>query len=80
MHIENWEKFYQRAEALYRADPLNTRYSLKYRNCDGRLHIKVTDNTTVLQYKTEQQADLKKLERLNALFFSLMATGEAPKG
>ena len=34
----------------------------------------------VLQYKTEQQADLKKLERLNALFFSLMATGEAPKG
>ena len=47
MHIENWEKFYQRAEALYKADPLNTRYSLKYRNCDGRLHIKVTDNTTV---------------------------------
>ncbi len=34
----------------------------------------------VLQYKTDQQADLKKVEKLNQLFFSLMATGKAPSG
>lgn len=32
-----------------------------------------------LQYKTDQQADLKKIERLNHTFFALMATGEGPQ-
>ena len=32
-----------------------------------------------LQYKTDQLADLKKVERLNHTFFSLMATGEVSK-
>lgn len=47
MYIENWESFYQQAEALYTANPLLTRYSIKYRHCDGKLSVKVTDNTTV---------------------------------
>lgn len=33
-----------------------------------------------LQYKTDQQSDLKKIERLNNLFFDLTATGDAPAG
>lgn len=33
-----------------------------------------------LQYKTDQQTDLRKIEKLNRMFFSLMATGEAPAG
>ena len=33
-----------------------------------------------LQYKTDQQADLKKIERFNTLLVSLMATGEDPPG
>jgi hypothetical protein len=31
-----------------------------------------------LQYKTDQQADLKKIEKLNRVFFALMATGAPP--
>jgi hypothetical protein len=31
-----------------------------------------------LQYKTDKQADLKKIEKLNHIFFSLMATGKEP--
>jgi hypothetical protein len=31
-----------------------------------------------LQYKTDKQADLKKIEKLNHVFFSLMATGKDP--
>ena len=31
-----------------------------------------------LQYKTDQQADLKKIEKLNRAFFALMATGAPP--
>ncbi|KAL4536249.1 hypothetical protein Ndes2526A_g05787 [Nannochloris sp. 'desiccata'] len=53
---------------------------MKYRHCDGKLVIKITDNTTCLQYKTDKQADLKKIEKLNHVFFSLMATGKDPVG
>lgn len=109
MYIENFESFIQQAEDLYTANPLRTRYTFKYRHCDGKLVLKVTDDTTVrqslalnglsefkasrfrrltcyslpsymqcLKYKTGQQSDLKRLERLNTLFFSLMATGQRP--
>lgn len=47
MYIENWESFYQQAELLYKANPLRTRHSIKYRHCDGKLVIKVTDDNTV---------------------------------
>lgn len=78
MYIDSWDSFYHQAEELYKKNPLKTRYVTKYRHCDGKLVLKVTDDTVALQYKTQQQADLKKIEKLNQLFFSLMATGEAP--
>jgi hypothetical protein len=31
-----------------------------------------------LQYKTDKQADLKKIEKLHHIFFALMATGKEP--
>lgn len=31
-----------------------------------------------LQYKTDQQTDLRKIEKLNRLLLGLMATGEKP--
>lgn len=40
----------------------------------------VTFSSQCLQYKTDQQADLKKVEKLNSRFFSLMATGSPPSG
>jgi hypothetical protein len=47
MYIENLDSFVQQAEDLYRGDPLKTRYVMKYRHCDGKLVLKVTDDTTV---------------------------------
>ena len=47
MYIEDWEAFTQQAEALYRSNPLKTRYVLKYRHCDGKLVLKVTDDVVV---------------------------------
>lgn len=34
----------------------------------------------VLKYKTDQQIDLRKMEKLNSLFFAVAATGERPSG
>ena len=47
MYIENWESFYQQAVDLYQRDPLKARFVTKYRHCDGRLTLKVTDDAVV---------------------------------
>ncbi|KAJ7296633.1 hypothetical protein O6H91_Y110500 [Diphasiastrum complanatum] len=44
VYIDSWEEFVDRAVLLFRADPDSTRYSMKYRHCDGKLVLKVTDN------------------------------------
>ena len=106
MYIADWDTFAEQAEALYRSDPLRVRYVLKYRHCDGKAVLKVTDDKTVntaadqggfarrapgdssmmtcalqaLQYKTDQVADVKKIEKLNLLFFTLMAQGSEADG
>ena len=47
MYIQDWDTFAEQAEALYRSDPLKVRYILKYRHCDGKAVLKVTDDKTV---------------------------------
>lgn len=47
MYIEDFESFYQQSEQLFRARPIETRYCIKYRNCDGKLVLKVTDDVKV---------------------------------
>lgn len=79
VYIADFEAFIQEAEDLYLASPLDTRYSIKYRHCDGKLVLKVTDDRRCLLFKTDQQQDLKKLERITGMFFALFATGEAPE-
>lgn len=73
MYLETLESFMTQAEDLYRANPLRCRYTLKYRDSDGNLVAKMTDNATCLKYKTDKQADLKKLEGLHNKLFDLMS-------
>lgn len=74
--IESWDVFYQRAEDLFRAEPLRTRCVTKYRHCDGKLEIKVTDDRECLKFKTDQAQDLKRLEKLSQLVFTISVHGE----
>lgn len=78
VYVSDFETFMAEAEDLYRSSPLDTRYNIKYRHCDGKLVLKVTNNRTCLLYKTDQQQDLKKLERITTMFFALFATNELP--
>lgn len=80
MYVEDFDSFLQQAEDLFRSSPLDTRYCIKYRHCDGKLVLKVTDDKQCLQFKTDQQQDLKKLERITTTFFSLCSRGELPEG
>ncbi|KAF9113941.1 hypothetical protein BGX27_000472 [Mortierella sp. AM989] len=70
VNIQQWDEFQKAAEELYALSPNSTRYVAKYRHVDGKLVLKVTDDRTVLKYKTDQMQDLNKFERLNR---SLMA-------
>ncbi|KAH1261434.1 hypothetical protein AAZX31_02G135000 [Glycine max] len=98
VYITSWDEFVERSVQLFRADPDSTRYVMKYRHCDGKLVLKVTDNRQAfkiiiksklrnkindvwfndlmcLKYKTDQAQEAKKMEKLNNIFFTLMARG-----
>ncbi|KAL9394878.1 hypothetical protein Peur_014163 [Populus x canadensis] len=117
VYITSWDDFVDRSVQLFRADPDSTRYVMKYRHCDGKLVLKVTDNkecayhiismieafialsflredvgmegrftadsdlkngpliVKCLKFKTDQAQDVKKMEKLNNLFFTLMSRG-----
>eukprot|EP00050_Salpingoeca_kvevrii_P012937 m.25814 g.25814 ORF g.25814 m.25814 type:complete len:120 (-) comp4485_c0_seq1:22-381(-) len=49
-----------------------TRLTMKYRHCDGKLEFKVTDDRVCLKYCTEQMQDLKKMEKLNNSLMQLL--------
>lgn len=51
---------------------LQTRYVVKYRHCDGKLVLKVTNDRVCLKFATDQAQDAKRMEKLNNLFFSYM--------
>ncbi|KAI1308413.1 hypothetical protein EDD11_004303 [Mortierella claussenii] len=70
VNVHQWDEFQKAAEELYSLSPKTTRYVAKYRHVEGKLVLKVTDDRTVLKYKTDQMQDLNKFERLNR---SLMA-------
>ncbi|KAK4374448.1 hypothetical protein RND71_005125 [Anisodus tanguticus] len=75
VYMTSWDDFVERSVHLFRADPEKTRYVMKYRHCDGKLVLKVTDDKECLKFKTDQAQDAKKMEKLNNIFFTLMARG-----
>ncbi|XP_008552616.1 signal recognition particle 9 kDa protein [Microplitis demolitor] len=62
-YANSWEEFEKAAERLYLQDPMKARYTMKYCHNKGVLCLKLTDNRTCLQYKTEIAQDLKKMEK-----------------
>ncbi|KAG2326848.1 hypothetical protein Bca4012_035754 [Brassica carinata] len=75
VYIVSWDEFVDRSVQLFKSDPESTRYVVKYRHCDGKLVLKVTDNKECLKFKTDQAQEAKKMEKLNNIFFTLMARG-----
>eukprot|EP00741_Cyanophora_paradoxa_P007339 tig00001107_g7099.t1 len=71
VYIESWDEFAAEAEKLYAARPAETRYCIKYRHCDAKLVLKVTDDKVCLKYRTDQAQDLKKIEKLNNRWFQM---------
>ncbi|CAD5177078.1 signal recognition particle 9 kDa protein-like isoform X2 [Musa acuminata AAA Group] len=75
VYIASWDEFVERSVQLFRADPHSSRYAMKYRHCDGKLVLKVTDNRECLKFRTDQAQNARKMEKLNNIFFTLMVSG-----
>ncbi|CAH9074551.1 unnamed protein product [Cuscuta epithymum] len=75
VYITSWDEFAEKSIQLFRLDPEQTRYVMKYRHSDGKLVLKVTDNKECIKFKTDQAQDAKKMEKLNNILFTLMARG-----
>ena len=71
-YIDSLETFVAEAEKLYVEHPEHTRYVAKYRHVDGKLELKVTNDRVCLKFATDQQQDLKRIDKLNTLFLSYM--------
>ncbi|KAJ9547810.1 hypothetical protein OSB04_020353 [Centaurea solstitialis] len=75
VYLTSWDDFVERSVQLFRSSPEKTRYAMKYRHSEGKLILKVTDDRECLKFKTDQAQDAKKMEKLNNIFFTLMARG-----
>ncbi|KAI9021408.1 hypothetical protein CLU79DRAFT_835650 [Phycomyces nitens] len=56
MYISHWDEFQKASEELYAAYP---------ENANGELILKVTNDQSVIKYKTNQASDLKRFIQLN---------------
>ncbi|KNC47573.1 uncharacterized protein AMSG_02598 [Thecamonas trahens ATCC 50062] len=77
---DKFNEFYEAAEDMYHAAPSSTRYVLKHTKKDGEgaVELKVTDNVSVIKFRSSLTAHLKHVDRINTLFISLAM--EKPEG
>ena len=74
MFIETWDEFAAKAQALFAANPSQTRYTFKYTHASSQLVVKVTDDAQCLKFRTDQANDLKRVLAFNQWWFG-QATG-----
>ncbi|KAJ2783720.1 hypothetical protein H4R18_001558 [Coemansia javaensis] len=62
---DSWDAFERAAADLFASAPDRARYSIKYRNCEAALVLKVTDDASVVQLRTTRLDDLRRIARLH---------------
>ncbi|KAJ6458871.1 signal recognition particle, SRP9/SRP14 subunit [Mycena vitilis] len=65
VYIHAWQDYQDAAEALYVKSPTTTRYCVKWKSSEGKLVLKITDNTTCIKFKTYSSIFLNRFEALN---------------
>ncbi|EEB89632.1 hypothetical protein MPER_12249 [Moniliophthora perniciosa FA553] len=77
VYFQSWHEFQDAAEALYKNSPNKTRYVVKWRACEGRLVLKVTDDVKCLKFKTYSSIYLNRFEALNLSLMEKMQNRRA---
>ncbi|KAJ1993793.1 Signal recognition particle protein [Coemansia spiralis] len=63
----SWGSFEKAATDIYAGAADKARYTIKYRNSDGVLILKVTDDATCAQMRTEKLDDIKRIANLHRI-------------
>ncbi|KZT65112.1 signal recognition particle, SRP9/SRP14 subunit [Daedalea quercina L-15889] len=77
VYISSWQEYQEAAEGLYEKSPNTARYCVKWRATDGKLVLKITDNTTCLKFKTSSSVFLNRFEALNLSLMQKMTNRQA---
>merc|ERR1712085_7758 len=77
VYLDDFEEFQEASKELFASNPLRTRYLMKYRNCDKKVELKVTNDVVCWKFKSGQLADLKKVERFSQAFARWTTTMKA---
>ncbi|KAJ2081521.1 Signal recognition particle protein [Coemansia sp. RSA 988] len=65
VYYDSWDAFEKAAADLFASAADKARYTIKYRNSDAALTLKVTDDTTCVQIRTEKLDDVKRIAHLH---------------
>ncbi|KAG1767347.1 signal recognition particle SRP9 SRP14 subunit [Suillus placidus] len=65
VYIASWQEYQEAAENLYTKSPDKARYCVKWRSSEGKLVLKITDDTTCIKFKTYSSIFLNRFEALN---------------
>jgi signal recognition particle subunit SRP9 len=79
VYIADWQAYQEAAEALYQKSPHNARYCVKWRSSEGKLVLKITDDTTCLKFKTYSSIFLNRFEALNLSLMQKMQNRQEPE-
>jgi len=79
VYISSWHEYQEAAEALYTKSPNDTRYCVKWKSSEGKLVLKITDNTTCLKFKTFSSIFLNRFEALNLSLMQKMQNRRPPE-
>lgn len=71
-YFDSWDEFVKTAERLYQSDPNKVKYNIKYRHCDEKMVLSVTDDQVRLQYATDRAQDVKKMEKFTSSLLRMM--------
>ncbi|KAK0218963.1 signal recognition particle, SRP9/SRP14 subunit [Armillaria fumosa] len=77
VYIQSWQEYQDAAEALYTKSPVNTRYCVKWKPSEGKLVLKITDNTSCIKFKTYSSIFLNRFEALNLSLMEKMQNRQA---
>ncbi|KAI0061254.1 signal recognition particle, SRP9/SRP14 subunit [Artomyces pyxidatus] len=78
VYINSWQEYQEAAEALYTSSPQKTRYCVKWKSSEGKLVLKITDDTTCIKFKTHSSIFLNRFEALNRSLLQKMINRRPP--
>ncbi|CAL8111760.1 unnamed protein product [Orchesella dallaii] len=76
MYLKTYDDWEKAAERLYLQDPDKARYSIIYQHNKGLFKVKMTDDATCVQYRSESLQEFKKMEKFISNLLRHMASTE----